>query len=81
MLDWLADDGVLVTSLPTESWIYMLLRKAFAIEKPKDHYFSGGEVEASLRRIGFTPLERRFLPFGIRTSSLFLVTAWRRAAS
>lgn len=78
LLDWLADDGVLVTSLPTESWIYLLLRKVFGVEKPKDHYFSGAEVEATLTRTGFTALRRCFVPFGIRTTSLFLVTAWRR---
>jgi 2-polyprenyl-3-methyl-5-hydroxy-6-metoxy-1,4-benzoquinol methylase len=81
LLDWLADDGVLVTSLPTESWIYVLLRKVFGVEKPTDHYFSGAEVEATLTRTGFTALRRCFVPFGIRTTSLFLVTAWRRTGT
>lgn len=79
--DWLADDGLLVTSLPTESLLYVLLRKVFGVEKPKDHYFSAAEVEATLTRTGFTALRRCFVPFGIRTTSLFLVTAWRRTGA
>jgi len=79
LYDWLADDGVLVTSLPSESWIYVLLRRVFGIEKPADHYFTGAEVEATLTRVGFRALRRRHLPLEIPGISLFLVTAWRRA--
>jgi hypothetical protein len=70
---------VLVTSLPSESWIYVLLRRVFGIEKPADHYFTGAEVEATLTRVGFRALRRRHLPLEIPGTSLFLVTAWRRA--
>lgn len=80
LFEWLRDDGVLVTSLPSENWIYVLLRRVFDIEKPPDHYFTGAEVEASLARAGFRPLARRSIPIGLPGTSLFLVTAWRKAA-
>jgi SAM-dependent methyltransferase len=80
LLDWLSADGVLVTSLPTENWIYVLLRKVFGVTKPEDHYFSGRQVEDALAAAGFEPLERRFVPFGIPLTCLFLVTAWRKRA-
>lgn len=76
---WLGADGVLLTSLPTENWIYVLLRKVFHVTKPEDHYFGGREVEAVLSEVGFEPVERRYVPFGIPFASLFLVTAWKRA--
>lgn len=79
--DWLADDGVLVTSLPTESWVYVLLRRVFGIEKPPDHYFSAAEVEASLTRAGLRALRRRHVPLEVPGTGLFLVTAWRRATA
>jgi SAM-dependent methyltransferase len=75
---WLADDGVLVTSLPTENWLYLLLRRVFGIEKPPDHYFSAAQVEATLARVGFRALRRRQVPLEVPGTSLFLVTAWRR---
>jgi len=78
--DWLSADGVLLTSLPTESWIYALLRKVFKVTKPEDHYFAGREVEGVLAAVGFEPLERRFVPLGVPLTSLFLVTAWRKQA-
>jgi SAM-dependent methyltransferase len=78
LLDWLRDDGVLVTSLPSENFIYVLLRRVFGIEKPPDHYFAGAEVEATLARVGFTPIARRSVPPGLPRGSLFMVTAWRK---
>jgi SAM-dependent methyltransferase len=78
LLDWLKPGGVLLTSLPTESWLYVLLRKVFGVQKPDDHYFSGREVESTLADAGFEPLERRFVPLGVSWLSLFLVTAWRK---
>jgi len=78
LLDWLRDDGVLVTSVPSENWIYLLLRKVFGIAKPPDHYFTGAEVEATLAQAGFAPLGRHLVPPGLPGGSLFRVTAWRK---
>jgi len=76
---WLSPGGYLFTSLPTENWVYVLLRKFFGIEKPFDHYHTGVEVETFLRRSGFVPQMRIHLPLFIPFATLFLVTAWRRA--
>ena len=46
--EWLAADGVLVTSLPTENWVYVLLRVLFGVTKPKDHYHTGYESRGSI---------------------------------
>ena len=81
LIEWLAPDGVLVTSLPTESWVYVLLRRFFGFARPEDHYFSGRQVEEVIGAAGFTPLARRFVPLGIPATSLFLVTAWRKRAA
>jgi SAM-dependent methyltransferase len=78
--EWLRPDGVLLTSLPTESWLYVFLRKILRVEKPPDHYFTAREVEATLARAGFEPIARRSLPLGLPLTSLFLVTAWRKRA-
>ena len=80
LFEWLRDDGVLVTSLPSENWIYVLLRRVFDIEKPPDHYFTGAEVEASLARAGFRAVVRRTVPIPVPGTGVFLVTAWRKKA-
>lgn len=81
LLDWLRDDGVLVTSVPSESWIYVLLRKVFGIVKPVDHYFTGAQVEATLERVGFRRLARHTVPPFLPAGGLFLVTAWCKTAA
>jgi len=75
---WLKDDGRLYTSLPTENWIYVFLRKVFGVQKPEDHYHTGYEVERYLRRNGFKPVRKKFVPLVINLFPLFLVTEWRR---
>ena len=35
---WLGSDGTLYTSLPSENWVYRLLRLVFRKQKPHDHY-------------------------------------------
>jgi len=44
----LSDGGILVTSLPTENFLYHALRWLFRIEKPVDHYHRAYEVERHL---------------------------------
>ncbi len=74
---WLKPTGVLITSLPTENWIYQGLRKVFGIEKPADHYHTGYEVESYLETQGFSPLRRRFVPCYGKVFPLFLITVWQ----
>lgn len=73
---WLRDDGVLITSLPTENLLYVGLRLAFGVEKPEDHYHTAYEVEALLESRGFEPVHRTHVPS--RFAPLYLVTAWRK---
>lgn len=74
---WLRDDGFLFTSLPTESLLYRLLRLAFGIVKPEDHYHSGYEVERYLSAHGFQRVRRLYVPARVPVLPLFLVSAWR----
>lgn len=75
---WLKPGGMLFTSLPTENWVYLMLRKIFGIEKPWDHYHTGPEVEAHLSRSGFRRVKSSYVPLGLSVAPLFLITAWRR---
>lgn len=75
--DWLAPDGLLATSLPTESGLYRFLRLVFNVEKPVDHYHNARQVERYLESAGFKPVKRLFSPFIIPLASLYSVTLWR----
>lgn len=80
ILAWLAPEGYLYTSLPTESWLYVLLRKVFGITKPEDHYHTAAEVERYLASRGLKAVRRAYVPLGLPLFSLFRVTAWQRSA-
>lgn len=75
---WLKPGGVLFTSLPTENWVYVFLRKIFGIEKPLDHYHTGYEVAARLARSGFRRIKTTCVPLRIPVAPLFLISAWHR---
>lgn len=75
---WLKPGGVLFTSLPTENWVYVFLRKVFGIEKPWDHYHTAYEAESRLEREGFSRIKTTCVPLGLPVAPLFLITAWRR---
>ncbi len=74
---WIARDGVLYTSLPTENGLYVALRRVFGITKPADHYHTGAEVEGFLERRGFTRVARLHVPLYRGVLPLFLVSAWK----
>lgn len=74
---WIAHDGVLYTSLPTETGLYVALRRVFGITKPEDHYHTGAEVESFLERSGFSRIARLYVPLYWGVLPLFLVSAWR----
>lgn len=74
----LSKKGVLYTSLPTESYLYVLLRKLFKIVKPKDHYHNGSVIEKYLQTLGFIKVKRRYVPFCyIPFFSLFTIGEWK----
>ena len=76
---WLKTDGVLVTSLPTENWVYVLLRLIFGVKKPFDHYHSGYEVECFLKNNGFERVHRSNVPLYFGILPLYLISVWRKS--
>ncbi len=76
---WLENDGVLITSLPTENWVYVFLRIMFGVTKPEDHYHTGYEVEEILRNNGFKQIHRSNVPLYIPLAPLYLISVWRKS--
>jgi 2-polyprenyl-3-methyl-5-hydroxy-6-metoxy-1,4-benzoquinol methylase len=74
---WIARDGKLYTSLPTENGLYVALRRVFGVTKPADHYHTGAEVESFLERSGFARVARLHVPLYWGLLPLFFVSAWR----
>ncbi len=74
----LADDGVLLTSLPSETGFYEWLRRVQGVEKPEDHYHTAAEVEAALEARGFERIAGRFVPLWVRVAPLYYISAWRK---
>lgn len=75
---WMKPGAMLFTSLPTENYVYVCLRKIFGVAKPWDHYHTGYEVEGQLERSRFTRIKTSCVPLHFPIAPLFLVTAWRR---
>lgn len=75
---WLAPGGFLITSLPSESGFYRLLRRIFRVAPPPDHFHSGEHVELALARGGFTLERAAAIPLGRSLLPLFLLGVWRR---
>lgn len=73
----LAANGRLFTSLPTENWVYVLLRKIFGIQKPADHYHTAHEVEAFLVLHGFRRVAQCYVPLLVPIFPLFSICAWQ----
>ena len=74
---WLSPSGFLMTSLPTENFVYVLLRLVFRVKKPEDHYHTAAQVEQYLSNRGFEKVARRYVPLRIALFPLFRITAWR----
>ncbi len=70
-------DTYLISSLPTENWFYVLLRKLFKQEKPIDHYYGSYEIEKSFLDNGFENTEtKKSIPL-IKPFDLFSIKAWK----
>lgn len=75
---WLAPEGLLFTSLPTESGLYALARRVFGVTPPPDHYHTAAQVEAFLEGRGFRRVKRTFRPLPVaEVLAMFSITAWR----
>lgn len=70
-------DGLLITSLPTEGFTYVILRTILGIKKPEDHYFCSHEVELKLEEAGFINEHRVYLPLKYNIFALFSITIWK----
>jgi len=74
---WMNDSTFLVSSLPTENWLYVFLRKIFRQEKPIDHYHDSNYVESCLIEAGFSSTQNtRALPLP-KPFDLFSIKEWR----
>lgn len=76
--NWLAANGTLFTSLPTENWVYVMLRHLFGVTKPADHYHTDYAVEAYLASHGFKKIATLSAPLYFHIAPLFLISAWRK---
>ena len=76
---WLKNDGILITSLPTENWLYTLLRKLFRVEKPFDHFHTGYEVEKMLINYGFKRIHTSSVPLYLSFLPLYLISVWEKS--
>lgn len=74
---WLAPEGHLFTSLPTESGLYGLARRLFGVAPPPDHYHDAAGVEAFLERSGFRAVRRTWRPLPVAAVAMFSIAAWR----
>ncbi len=76
---WLADDGYLFTSLPTENIFYRGLRIPFRKQKPADHYHTARHVEKRLRDSGFRKVMGWYHPLFVPLFPLFRISAWQKS--
>jgi len=76
--EWLKPHGFLFTSLPTESMLYVALRKVMGKTKPEDHYHTAYSVERTLVDQGFVRIAQRCSPLRMNVLPLFLVSAWKK---
>ena len=56
--------GVLVSSSPTENWLYQAGRYVFRYRKPADHYHSARDIAAGIRRL-FVVQRSLYGPLGL----------------
>ena len=66
----------LITSLPTENWLYILLRILFRQEKPIDHYYSSKEIKTRLKENGLIMNKKINIPLP-QPFSLFNINSWK----
>ena len=70
-------DTFLISSLPTENWFYVLLRKIMRQEKPIDHYFGSYEIERVFNEEGYlSTLQTSSIPL-MKPFDLFSIVEWK----
>lgn len=78
LFGWLKPSGYLYVSLPSENFLYILLRKVFGIVKPFDHYHAAYQVEDFLSKHGFQRVAAYYCPLYLKLFPLFHITVWRK---
>jgi len=73
IFNWLKEDGLLFTSLPTENIFTKLTRIAGKYEKPWDHYHRGEDVEEYLSQNGFRKIASTRI---VAVFPLYLISVW-----
>lgn len=73
----LKPNGLLIISVPTENWLYLLGRKLVRKQKPADHYHAARTIVNYLITMGFQRIKAMSAPqFGIRLP-LFTVAIFK----
>jgi len=76
----LKPNGLLLVSLPTENWLYLLGRAVLGKTKPADHYHPAHELVRYYRDAGYTPLVHRYAPrLGPFALPLFYIGLFRKS--
>lgn len=76
----LKPNGLLLVSLPTENWLYLLGRTVLGKTKPADHYHPAHELVRYYRDAGYTPLAHRYAPrLGLFALPLFYIGLFRKS--
>ena len=76
---WLAENGYLFTSQPTENLGYRVFRRVFGKQKPDDHYHGARDVEDFIRRSGFKKVVSLYHPLFVPVLPLFRISVWKKA--
>ncbi len=72
----MSPDTLLMTSLPSETWVYDLLRMIFNEKKPEDHYYSAKNIQMKMKSLGFDSVAEARLP-SLLLLDLFRFNAWK----
>ncbi|MBF0594434.1 MAG: class I SAM-dependent methyltransferase [Candidatus Omnitrophica bacterium] len=75
----LSAGGLLFISVPTENWVYNLVRVVGRKTKPLEHYHSAAVIIDFLRQNGFQVIRREFAPRYLVNIPLFEICVFRRS--
>ena len=68
---------ILISSLPTENWLYDFLRFLFRQEKPFDHYHPSKSIQKVFKELGFNNMAKSRIPLP-GPFNLFDIDCWQK---
>jgi len=74
---WMNSSTFLISSLPTENWFYVFLRKLFKQKKPIDHYHDSSYVENCLTEARLSCTKNRKTLPSPKPFDLFSIKEWK----